>query len=125
MRLCFADGFLKWYERVKKFVFKNNGEVSHLDPALFIWKNENDLHGFIIAHVDDFPYAGNDFFNQNVVKNLKSSFLIGAEGEQCFKYLDLNLNHSNEKVYVDQSSYIKNYVKLTPNNLEKVTLQTH
>ena len=30
-----ADASLKWYERIKKFVFNNNGEVSHLDPALF------------------------------------------------------------------------------------------
>ena len=118
-RLCFADGFLKWYERVKKFVFKNNGEVSHLDPALFIWKNENDLHGFITVHVDDFLYAENDFFNQNVVKNLKSSFLIGREEEQCFKYFGLNLNHNNEKIYVDQSLYIKNVCQIDTKQFTK------
>ena len=86
---------------------------------MFIWKNENDLHGFITVHVDDFLYAKNDFFNQNVVKNLKSSFLIGREEEQCFKYFGLNLNHNNEKIYVDQSSYIKNVCQIDTKQFTK------
>ena len=76
-----AHASLKWYEWIKKFLFNNNGKVFHLDPALFILKNKNDLHGFIIVHVNDSLYTRNDFFNQNVVKNFKSSFSIGTEEE--------------------------------------------
>ena len=80
------------------------------------------MHGFIIVHVDDFLYGGNDFFNQNVVKNLKSPFLIGTEEDQCFKYLGLNLNHNNEKIYVDQSSYIKNLCQIDTKQFTKTDI---
>lgn len=52
----------KWYSRTREFVAENDGTVSKLDPALFMWHEKNKLIGVIGIHVDDFSCAGEIFY---------------------------------------------------------------
>ena len=65
--------------------------MSKLDPAVFHWHRDGHLHGMIACHVNDFLWAGDDLFTQNVMKNLKCAFDIVKEdrflqicGSKCF-----------------------------------------
>ena len=62
-----------WYFRMKEELNKLECKNSKLDPALFISYNEG-LEGLLIAHVDDFLWAGTEKFEQSVISKLKETF---------------------------------------------------
>ena len=74
-----ADASLKWYGRVKSFLFQNNGKMSVADPSVFYWHNGTVLLGIICVHVDDFLWAGVTDFENDIVNNLRLTFKIGKE----------------------------------------------
>ena len=57
--LC--DATLKWYSRIQEFVAENDGTVSKLDPALFMW-HKKKIIGVIGIHVDEFSCADEKFY---------------------------------------------------------------
>ena len=68
-----TDASLKWYSRMK-FISKS-GCILKIDPTLFIWYDKNgNFQGFILVHVDDFPFAGSDNFHKSIIRKLKQHF---------------------------------------------------
>ena len=71
---------LKWYSRLKTFMNNNSGTISKVDPFLFLWYSESDkLIGYILVHVDDFLFAGNQDFHKTIITKLGGTFLTGTE----------------------------------------------
>ena len=88
--LC--DASRKWYSRVCDFVTENNGKISKLDSALFMWHDEsNKIIGWIAVHVDDFLCTGESLFPETILGKLVKSFRIGNEEQECFRFLGLNV----------------------------------
>ena len=67
---------------------------------------ENSLHGLLAAHIDDFFWAGTAEFEASFISKINSSFLVGREETQGFKYIGLDLEQSSECITLDQASYI-------------------
>ena len=59
-------GTLRVNEEFQKLVAK----VQKYDKAFYIWIQNNKLIGIIVAHVDDFIWAGSKEFCSKVIENL-------------------------------------------------------
>ena len=103
--LC--DAAKNWYESVVDEMLKRGCEKSKYENALYYYRNDDNkkIHGFSISHVDDFLEAGDDVFTENIIKNVKSTFIIGSESEKEFKYIGVNLSQSEEEILLDQLHY--------------------
>ena len=84
---------------------------SFLDPALYTFfekKSAKDvLHGLAVSHVDDVLHAGDQVFEDKVVKPLKQAFKFGAEEEAKFKYIGMNVQQSSQEIKIDYEHYIE------------------
>ena len=57
-------------------------------------------------HVDNFLWAGTEDFQRMVIDKLKSTFKIGKEAEGAFRYIGLEISHSEDGIMLTQNSYI-------------------
>lgn len=104
--LC--DAARSWYFRVKDVLLKIGMKMCSLDQALFFLFSNGVLSGIICIHVDDFCWAGTDYFKSSVVELLKKCFLIGDTNCGSFKYLGVHLSTDDDGcIGVDQSDYIR------------------
>ena len=102
-----SDASLKWYQRVQNVMISLGGKISTVDPALFIWHNEESQPiGMIAIHVDDFLWSGNSTFQTNVIMKIREFFSIGREEDKSFRYLGLNIEQNEDYITLDQSDYI-------------------
>lgn len=54
-----ADASLYWYNRVREIVLQAGGKVSHVDPAVFYWTDQDcEVNGVLACLVDDFIWGG-------------------------------------------------------------------
>ena len=58
------DAAKVWYETVVKMVTEMGGRRSKLDPTLFVWRRRGRTIGFMMTHVDDFCFGGDEEFLQ-------------------------------------------------------------
>ena len=87
----------------KSFVNSDSGCILKIDPALFIWYNENgNLQGFVPVYVDDFLFAESDKFHKSIITKLKATFLIGKGEKLNFKYLGLNVTPNSNNITLNQ-----------------------
>ena len=56
-------------------------------------------------HVDDFIWAGTDDFETGVIQKVRSAFRCGKEEEKSFKYIGLNIEHSEDGIILQQHGY--------------------
>ena len=89
-------------------------EKSLLDPALYIYcpssqkhEEEKEPAGLAVTHVDDILHAGEEEFEEKVMKPLKKSFKFGSEENYEFKYVGLNINQTEEMISIDQDHYVE------------------
>ena len=79
-----------------------------LDPALFIYRYNNQLSGIIALHVDDFLHAGDDHFHNDIFQPLTKKFIAGKLDEGSFSYVGFQLMQDNLGITISQSHYVKN-----------------
>ena len=80
--------------------------MSKYDSAMFVWKKEKRLDGILVIHVDDFAYAGNTQWIEQVIDTFKQKFKISAQAHGCFKYIGLNVHQDDTGITVDQKKYV-------------------
>ena len=102
--LNYASRF--WYFQVKEELNRLGCKNSKFDSALFIYYTDS-LEGLLIAHVDDFLWAGTERFAQLVMLNLKQTFRISTENAAMFTYIGIELQKTNEGVYMAQQKYLE------------------
>ena len=71
------------------------------------------LHGIIACHVDDFIFSRTALFMDNVVKSLKQTFKMSAEGEDRFTYIDLQIDQNAKYITIGQKQ---------DNNINPITI---
>ena len=77
-----------------------------LDPSLFYMHLDNKIVGIICVYVDDFLWAGTDYFRKNIVDKLYDLFLIGDEASASFRYVGLNISTDcSNNITIDQNMY--------------------
>ena len=57
-------------------------------------------------HVDNFLDGGAKLFINIQIAPIKTTFNIGAEHCETFKYYDLNINQSSTQIILDKINYI-------------------
>ena len=102
--LC--DAARAWYTRVKTELLKLSVAMCSLDPSLFYMQLDNKIVGIICVYVDDFLWAGTDYFRKNIVDKLYDLFLIGDEASASFRYVGLNISTDcSNNITIDQNMY--------------------
>ena len=88
-------------------------------PCLY-GRKKNQLDDILVVHVDDFAYAGNVQWTEEVVGSFKQKFKISAQAQGGFKYIGLNIHQDNTGITVDQKKYV---TSLKTVNFSKVRLK--
>ena len=104
------DAPRKWYDKVQEVLLQLGGKVSVYDNALFLWHNDaNDLVGILACHVDDFSFAGNDWFQSKVIDEFKRRFQVKSHDVGSFKFLGLRVNQSSadNSITIGQEQYVE------------------
>ena len=94
-----------WYFRVKEELTRLGCKISKLDSSLFIYYTDQ-LEGILIAHVDDFLFAGTRSFYESVIMKLKETFHISKEHASRFKYIGVELQQNSKGIYIAQKKYL-------------------
>ena len=101
-----ARGF---YLELSKTLTELGCRQSRLDPALYVWYDEEGvLGGMALTHVDDILHgSGTEQFEKKVMEPLKSKFLFGTEEEAEFRYVGMQIKQTSEAIWVDQNHYLE------------------
>ena len=94
---------------------KLNAKVCSYGKALFFWHKNGELHGILVAHVDDFLWSGSNEFVSHVIEPRKKILKISRQHESAFQYIGLNVRQENQAIIVDQMNYIQS---IQPINLD-------
>jgi len=74
-------------------------------------------------HVDDFLWAGSDRFKQDVILSLRMKFYCGKEIVCSFRYIGLNIEPTDGKIYLNQKDYTEEIKQVDrdvhPNDIKK------
>ena len=73
--------------------------------ALFRFYDGPKPVGLLLPHVDDFLYAGEQSFRDQVIERVCSKFKIGSQGSDFFKYIELEIKHSQYGTVLVQNDY--------------------
>lgn len=101
------DAARTWYFSVLEKLEALGCVRSKVDFGVFLWFENGILSGILETHVDDFLWAGTSLFAEDVIKNLCQSFNIGSQFQETFLHLGLNIAQCDDKIYVDQITYIE------------------
>lgn len=100
------DASRTWYLKVYEELTKLNVKVCKYDPGLFYWHHNGKLAGIISTHVDDFCWGGSEYFEREVIEEIRKIFQVGVEKSVAFKYLGINLSCKDNEIMLDQISYV-------------------
>ena len=111
-----GDAPRAWYLCVKDELLKIGGKKSKFDNAIFFWHLNDKLQGILSLHVDDFCWAGTEWFRQKVIDHLRKKFLISKEETETFKYLGLQIMQNKDEIKIHQKDYIGEIQKIEVDN---------
>ena len=104
-----SDASLSWYNKVKEILGHSGVEVSRLDPAVFLWKNQQGyVQGLIACHVDDFLWGGSCEFETQVIGNIRSKLSVGREENGSFPYVGIEIAQIEKTITLKQMAYQEN-----------------
>ena len=101
-----------WYLCIKDELLKIGGMKSKFDNAIFYWHLNDKLQGVLSLHVDDFCWAGTEWFRQKVIDHIQKRFLISKEETETFKYLGLKITQNKDEIQIHQKGYIGEIQKI-------------
>ena len=87
--------------------------MSRGDPSILYYYKDDKLAGIIAIHVDDFLWAGDLLFSNNIISAFCKVFTIGKTSKNTFRYLGLDLNQNCEIITLDQIHYIQSLQSLS------------
>jgi transposase InsO family protein/ribonuclease HI len=102
------DAARKFYLSVKSCLLRLGCKMSNLEPAFFVYKTGDVIHGVILCHVDDFLHGGDSEFQRNVIVPLVNEFQASRQANTQFKYCGLNISQCDENIKVNQNDYLDN-----------------
>ena len=116
-----ADAGRQWYIRIQKEFTSLGAKKVGCDRAVFVWNNPDGVGtcGVILAHVDDFLYGGNEYFQTNIIPKIKEIFKISLEEENKFRYLGLYVEQSSHGISISLENYIRGMDEMDTSRLGK------
>ena len=73
---------------------------------MFFWPEKGELLGMFIMHVHDFIWSGKATFEERVIDKIRSTFYCSKESNDSFRYIGLNIEHSDDGLILHQRDYI-------------------
>ncbi|KAL5551357.1 hypothetical protein UlMin_001533 [Ulmus minor] len=99
-----------WYDRLSKFLLKNEFEMGKVDKTLFIKTKDKDIL-LVQIYVDDIIFgATNKSLCEDFAKCMHDEFEMSMMGELTY-FLGLQIKQSKEGIFLNQSKYIKDLLK--------------
>ena len=115
-----VDAARRWYESVMDEMLGLGCQKSIYEDALYFYKIDGELQGLSVTHVDDFLDAGNEKYKENILSNVKLSFIIGSEAESNFEYIGVNLEQTDSNVKLHQLPYCETVTMYELSNERKL-----
>ena len=100
------DAARKFFNSIYEELKRLQCQQSHLDPALFCFYQNYTFSGLFACHVDDFLHAGNQYFDESVMKHLRDRFLAGKLEGGIFKYVGFQIIQISCGIVLDQGDYV-------------------
>ena len=115
------DAARQFYASVADELTKQGCIQSILDPAVFYYKLNDSLQGFIVCHVDDFLHAGNNRFETDIIKPLHQRFHAGRCEEETFNYVGFHLTQTSDGITISQNDYVQSLpdVEISPERMSQ------
>ena len=107
-----------WYFAVKEQLKRFGMKSVSGDDAFFTMTKGGELYGMFVLHVDDFLVAGKPDFLKAQGTQLQKRFTFGRTEFTKFKFTGLNIEETNEGIYVDQIDYIINIKPISSQRME-------
>ena len=111
------DGARQFYISVRDELISLGLTQMKLDPAMFTYFKDGQLHGIICCHVDDFLHAGTEIFDA-LMTELRKRFIAGKIVEKSFQYIGFEITQDQQGVYLEHSIFTnklnEHSVKLEP-----------
>ena len=101
------DASRQWFLAVKKELLAIGMKPLSGDEAVFHLIKDNKLIGLCALHVDDFLTAGTKQFEALLDKRLQGRFTFGKIELHKFKFTGLNIEQTEDGIYIDQIDYIQ------------------
>ena len=73
------DTPLHWYQAPHKAMLSIGAIVVPFDPAIYLFRDPENLCGWAAVHVDDISIAGNDSLISSILKVWNGVFSVGSE----------------------------------------------
>lgn len=102
------DAARQFYDSVREELLRSECHQSKLDPALFYFEKDGELHGIFACHVDDFLHAGSSVFQECVIDRLKERFIVGKFEENVFSYVGFEIEQIESGIMLQQNQYVDN-----------------
>ena len=112
------DASRSWYFAVKEQLKRFGMKSVSGDDAFFTMTKGGELYGMTVLHVDDFLVAGQSDFLKALSTQLQERFTFGKTEYTKFKFTGLNIEQTNEGIYVDQIDYIDNIKPISSFRME-------
>ena len=100
------DGATQFYISVKEELLKLVCKISETDPAMFYLHKGNKLSGIVCCHVDDFLHAGEEHFD-NIMVRFRKRFVAGKVEERNFNYIGFRITQDKNGIILDQSRFVE------------------
>lgn len=116
------DASRNFYLKVKEELLKAGCNCSRLDQSVFTYHDaDHQLQGLLMSHVDDFLWAGNPVFKQNVIHRIKSIFKISSENSAVFKYVGIKIQQGDNGILISQNEYAQEIdeIEIDPSRLKE------
>lgn len=100
------DASRQWYRKVDSTMAELKCNRSRIDPAVYLFVHEGKVCGILGSHVDDFLYAGNEFFKSTVIAVLPEKFEVGKQETTVFTYTGFKISQGKGSIVLDQRDYV-------------------
>ncbi|KAI8519244.1 hypothetical protein Bbelb_025010 [Branchiostoma belcheri] len=95
------DAARAFYMSVKHTLVELGCQCSELEPAMYLYQVNGVLHGFLLTHVDDFLNAGDEMFEERIIRPLSEKYHTSRQESTCFKYVGIGIVQESDQYLAD------------------------
>ena len=96
-----------WFLELDTYLKSLGAKKSCLDNALYLFRREGKLIGFVLSHVDDLCFGGEPEFHNGVISKVMRKYVIGAAEVESFVYTGWNLDQDSSGIRITQKDYLE------------------
>ena len=113
------DAPLHWYQALHKSMLSIGVIVVPFDPAIYLFRDHENLFGWAAVHVDDISIAGADSLPSSLLEALHGVFFVRSEGREDYIFFGVHLECKSDddgnliEITLDQQKYIDEIAEIS------------